>query len=76
MVLRKGDGLYVVSSDDVSAYRDEDNTISAAIFAIKDHADECDVFNWGEYFGTAKYMDMNPNCWFSDMQVVFSQVYQ
>lgn len=75
LVLRKKDHILTVDSNDCKAYEDEDMAISAAMFAVKDHDDECDVFNWGEYFGTAEYVNLNPDSLFSAEQVVFSQPY-
>lgn len=75
LILRKSDCVYVVDSNDCPAYEDEESAISAAMFAVKDHDDECDVLHWGEYFGTAKYVDMTTESWFSSEQVVFSQPY-
>jgi len=75
LILRKSDHILLIDSNDCKAYEDEDMAISAAMFAVKDHEDECDVYHLGEYFGTAEYVDLNPDSFFSTEQVVFSQPY-
>ena len=64
-----------VDSNEVPAYEDEQNATSAALFAISDYEDTCDVYHYGELYGTAEYVDMTPNSWFSSMQAVFSMPY-
>lgn len=73
LILRKSDHILAVDSNDCKAYENEDEAISVAMFAVKDHDDECDVYHWGEYFGTAEYVNLNPDSFFSTEQVVFSQ---
>lgn len=75
LVLRKKDHILTVDSNECMAYEDEERVISAAMFAVKDYDDECDLFSYGEYFGTAEYVNMNPDSFFSTEQVVFSQPY-
>lgn len=75
LVLLKGDSVYVVDSNDVMAYETESNAIDAAMSAVTGYDDICDLYNFGEYYGTAKYVDMTPESWFSRMQVVFSMPY-
>lgn len=65
--------VQTVDSTEIPTYKDEDSAINAAMFSVKDHDDTCDVYHFGELFGTAEYTNMNPNSWFSNMQVVFSQ---
>lgn len=76
LVLYKADGgVQTVDSNELPAYANEDVAKSAAMFAVKDYEDTCDVYHYGEYFGTAEYVDMNPESWFSSQQLVFSMPY-
>lgn len=73
IVLHKANGeVCTVDSDELPAYADTNSAIDAAMFSIKSYDDSCDVYHYGEYYGTAEYVDMTPNSWFSSMQVVFS----
>lgn len=73
LVLHKANGaIETMDSNDTSSLNFEDNAISKAMFAVKDYDDHCDVFHYGEEFGTAGYVDMTPSSFFSRMQVVFS----
>ena len=73
LVLYLADGsVKTVDSNELPAYADEDKATSAAMFSVSDYDDSCDVYHFGEYYGTAEYVDMAPNSWFSSMQVVFS----
>lgn len=76
LVLHKEDGtIETMDSYDARFLNNEDDAISKAMFSVKSHDDHCDVFHYGEEFGTAEYIDMTPNSWFSRMQVVFSTPY-
>ena len=73
LILHKADGtIETMDSNEARFLNDEDDAISKAIFAVKSYDDYCDVFHYGEEFGTAEYVDMTPNSWFSRMQLVFS----
>ena len=74
LVLYKADGtVSTVDSNECPAYKDEERAISAAMFSVKNHDDECDVYHFGELYGTAEYVNLNPDSFFSTEQVVFSQ---
>lgn len=76
LVLHKADGsIETMDSNEARFLNNEDDAISRAMFAVKHYDDHCDVFHYGEDFGTAEYVDMTPNSWFSRMQVVFSTPY-
>lgn len=76
LVLYMADGgVKTVDSNELPAYADENRATSAAMFAVKDLEDSCDVYHYGGYYGTAEYVDMNPESWFSSIQVVFSMPY-
>jgi len=76
LVLHKANGaIETMDSNDTSFLNFEDHAIDKAMFAVKDYDDHCDVFHYGEEFGTAEYVDMTPNSFFSGMQVVFSTPY-
>lgn len=76
LVLYRADGtVSTVDSKECTAYKDEDMAISAAMFAVKDNQDNCDVYHFGELHGTAEYVNLNPDSFFSTEQVVFSQPY-
>lgn len=64
--------VQAVDSNELPSIKTEDGAISAAMFAVSDYDDSCDVYPFGEYCGTAEYVDMTPNSWFDSMQVVFS----
>lgn len=73
LVLHRADGvIQTVDSNELPAYADADRATSAAMFAISDYDDSCDVYHFGEYYGTAEYVDTTPNSWFDHMEVVFS----
>ena len=76
LILHRADGkVQTVNSNEVPAYADEDSAIRAAMFAVKDYDDSCDVYHFGAYHGTAEYVDMTPESWFDHMEVVFSMPY-
>lgn len=62
LVLHKSDGtIQTMDSNDTSFLNFEEHAIDKAMFAVKDYDDNCDVFHYGEEFGTAEYVDMTPN---------------
>ena len=64
----------IVSSKELKHLEDEILATLDAMDSVKDYEESCDLFYFGEYVGTAKYVDLNPNSWFSNMQIVFSEV--
>ena len=76
LVLHRSDGtIEVVNSDELPAIANETNAISMAMNSLNGEDEHCDVFHFGEDFGTAEYLDMTPDSWFSGMQVVFSEAW-
>lgn len=67
--------VQTVDSNEVPAYASEEIATSAAMSAVDGYDDSCDVYHFGAYHGTAEYVDMNPESWFSCMQLVFSMPY-
>ena len=67
--------IQTVDSNELPYIKSEDNAVSAAMFAISDYDESCDVYHYGEYYGTAEYVDMTPESWFDHMEVVFSMPY-
>lgn len=77
LILHRSDGkVQTVDSIELPAYKDEERAISAAMFAISDYDDSCDVYHFGEYYGTAEYVDTaREGSFFRSFQVVFSMPY-
>ena len=61
--------VQTVDSDEMPALKDEDTTISKAMFAINEYGDHCEVYHYGEYYGKAEHQDHG---WF-DTEVEFSK---
>lgn len=64
--------VQVVDSNELPSIKTEEGATSAAMFAVSDYDDSCDVYHFGEYYGTAEYVNMNPSSWFGSWQVVLS----
>jgi hypothetical protein len=77
LVLHRADGkIQTVDSNELPAYADSDRAIDAAMFAISDYDDSCDVYHFGEYYGTAEYVDTaREGSFFRSFQVMFSMPY-
>lgn len=74
LTLHRADGtVHAVDSDEMPAIADLDTAISKAMFAVGDYDDHCDLYRFGGYWGTAEYVDLTPDSWFSRMEVVFSE---
>lgn len=73
LVLYRSDGmLETVDSTEMFALKDESIAIGMAMSAIREETDYCDVYHYGGIHGTAEYLDLTPDSWFSSAQVVYS----
>lgn len=74
LILHRADGtVHTVDSDEMPAITDLNRAIDKAMFAVEGYEDHCDLYRFGGYWGTAEYVDLTPNSWFSRMEVVFSE---
>jgi hypothetical protein len=74
LVYHHEDGsVETVTSDEMPALKDKNVAITKALFAVKGGNDTCDLYNYGDFYGTAEYAKVNPDSWFST--VVFSTAY-
>ena len=69
---RKNGRYDIVDSNDLAYLKDENMAVMAAMNAVSDYDEHCDVIHFGEHLGTAEYVDMTPSSFFSSMQVVYS----
>ena len=74
LVLHKADGtIETVDSNEYPAYCDEGEAVSAAMFAIVEDGESCDVIHCGEYFGTAEFIEGSG--FFASRRFVYSPVW-
>lgn len=74
LILHKTDGtVETIDTHDTMVLEHERVAVTMAMSAVRDEHDVCDVYHFGDYYGTAHYVDMTPNSWFSRMEVVFSR---